>query len=234
MVSNNQRGWGVTSASQLIESFTQDSRYALRSLARKPLFAVAVVLTLAIGIGATTAVFSAVDRILFRSLPYAQPQRLVSFGYIAPIEPSEFYLGADYMDLRRLENSPFEAVTAWSGLETCDLTDINPARLSCGRVEASFLPTFGVGPLLGRNFTREEDQPNAPRTALLSYAFWRSRFGADPSVLERTVPIDGQPVRIIGVLPRNFETPTLAQPDLLLPRQLNEAQQHHQIGRAHV
>ena len=78
MVSNNQRGWGVASASQLIESFTQDSRYALRSLARKPLFAVAVVLTLAIGIGATTAVFSAVDRILFRSLPYAQPQRLVT------------------------------------------------------------------------------------------------------------------------------------------------------------
>src|ERR1051325_465996 len=128
MVSNNQRGWGVTSASQLIESFTQDSRYALRSLARKPLFAVTVILTLAIGIGATTAVFSAVDRILFRSLPYAQPQELVSFGYIAPIEPSEFYLGADYMDLRRLERTPFSAVTSWSGIGSCDVTDTNPAK----------------------------------------------------------------------------------------------------------
>ena len=213
--------------SQLIESFLQDMRYALRGLARRPLFAFTVIVTLAIGIGATTAVFSAVDRILFRSLPYANPDRLVSFGYSAPVEPSEFYLGADYMDLRRLDRSPFESLTSWSGIETCDLTDTNPARLSCGRVESTFLPTFGVGLLLGRNFTHEEDQPNAPKTALLSYGFWRSRFGANPGVLGSTVPIDGEQVRIIGVLPKDFELPTLAQADILMPRQLNEAQQQH-------
>lgn len=213
--------------SPLIESFVQDARYALRNFVRRPLFAIAVVATLAIGIGATTAVFSVVDRILFRPLPYADPQRLVSFGYIAPIEPSEFYLGADYMDLRHLDRTPFEAVTSWSGIESCDLTDTNPARLSCGRVESTFLPTFGVGTALGRNFTREEDQPNAPKTVLLSYGLWRSRFGGDPSVLGRTIPIDGDQARIIGVLPKTFELPTLAQADVLMPRQLDESRQKH-------
>ena len=213
--------------SPLIESFVQDARYALRNFVRRPLFAIAVVATLAIGIGATTAVFSVVDRILFRPLPYADPQRLVSFGYIAPIEPSEFYLGADYMDLRHLDRTPFEAVTSWSGIESCDLTDTNPARLSCGRVESTFLPTFGVGTALGRNFTREEDQPNAPKAVLLSYGLWRSRFGGDPSVLGRTIPIDGDQARIIGVLPKTFELPTLAQADVLMPRQLDESRQKH-------
>ncbi len=210
-----------------LETFLQDARYSWRNLLRRPLFAITVVATLATGIGATTAVFSAVDRILFRDLAYAQPQQLVSFGYIAPVEPSEFYLGADYMDLRRLDNSPFAAITSWSGVENCDLTDTNPARLSCGRVESTFLPTFGVGPLIGRDFTRAEDQPNAPKTALLSYGFWRSRFGGDAAVLGRTVPIDGEQVRIIGVLPKTFELPTLAQVDVLLPRQMDESRQRH-------
>ncbi|MGH9524564.1 MAG: ABC transporter permease [Terriglobales bacterium] len=222
----------MASLSLLAESAIQDIRYTLRGLRRNPLFAVAAVLTVALGVGASTAVFSAVDRVLFRPLPYDHPAELVAFGYKAPVEPSEFYLGADYMDLRRLQNSPFAQVTAWSGLSACDLTDIRPERMTCGQIESSFLPTFGVTPLVGRNFSTEEDRPNAPRTALLSYGFWRSRYGASESIVGRTIPIDGQPVRVVGVLPRNFEVPASSQPDVLLPLGLDEAQQvHPRTGR---
>jgi predicted permease len=211
--------------SHLFESVAQDARYALRNLARKPLFATTVLLTLAIGIGATTAVFSAVDRILFRPLPYAQPQQLVSFGYLAPIDANEFYLGADYMDLKHFDRSPFSSVTAWSGMQSCDLTENKPARLACGRVESSFFATLGISPLLGRGFTVEEDLPSAAKTAVIGYGFWRKRFGGDPGVLGKTVLVDGEPVRIIGILSRDFEMPALAQADLLLPLQMDEARQ---------
>jgi predicted permease len=149
---------------------------------------------------------------------------LVSIGLIAPIEPSEFMLGADYVEWRAAQ-TPFEALTSWSGVTDCDLTEDNAVRLRCAQVESSFLPAFGIRPLIGRNFSREEDRPNAPRVAILSHAFWRSRFGGDWNITGRTIQLDGQAVRVIGVLPPQFELPTLAPADLLLPQALDEAAQ---------
>jgi len=199
------------------ESFLQDVRFALRSLVRQPVFACTAIVVIALGMGASTAVFSVVDRILFRQLPYAHPERLVSFGFTAPIQQGEFMLGPDYAEWRTAQ-TPFEAVTSWSGVNECDLNDTNPVRLICARVESNFLPTLGIQPVLGRNFTAEEDLPNAPRAALLSHALWTGRFQASRSIIGQTVVIDGQRVRIAGVLPSGFELPSLDHADLLLPQ----------------
>ena len=210
--------------SWLIETALQDMRYALRGFCRNPAFTLTVLATLALGIGATTAVFSVVDPILFRSLPYAHSDRLVSVGLTAPIVPEEFMLGGSYY-VWRDNQQPFESFTSETGFQSCDLTENNPLRLSCTSVEANFLPTLGVHPILGRNFLPEEDRPNGPKAALLSYSLWQSRYGADPSVLNKLIDIDGTQTRIVGVLPANFEMPALEPADIVLPQALDEAEQ---------
>lgn len=202
----------------------QDVRYALRGFRRNPMFTVTVLATLTLGIGATTAVFSVVDRILFRALPYAHDDRLVSVGLTAPIIPEEFMLGGSYYTWRD-NQKPFEAFTSETGVNQCDLTERNPARLSCASVEASFLPTLGVSPLLGRNFLPEEDRPNGPKVALISYALWQSHYARDPAIVNRLVDLDGNQVRVVGVLPKDFEMPTLEAADIVVPQALNEAEQ---------
>src|SRR5262249_55273848 len=146
---------------------------ALRSLRANWPFSLAVTSILALGIGATTAVFSVVDRVLFRPLPYPAADRLASLGIRIPWLEYDFLTAATYLDFRR-EPAPFAQVTSWSGVSECDWTGDHPARSRCARVEASFLPTFGVTPALGRNFTPEEDRPGAPRVALISHALWRT------------------------------------------------------------
>ena len=204
-----------------LDALLQDLRFALRLLAKSPGFALVVVLTLAVGVGATSAVFSVVDRLLFRSLPYPQDDRLVSFGDKAPFETIEFVLGPDYVDWRR-EQTPFESVTSFvPGGADCDLTEQNPVRLKCALVESTFLPTFGIRPLLGRNFAPEEDRPNAQRVALISYGLWRSRFAGDPNLPGRAISLDGRPTVVVGILPAQFEMPNLGHDDILLPSALD-------------
>ena len=203
-----------------LDILAQDVRHAARALLRTPTFTVAAVLAMAVGIGAGTAVFSVVDRILFRSLPYPDDSRLVSLGMTAPIAPQEFLLGYDYLDWRAAE-TPFESMGAWSGVRDCDVTDGNPVRLRCGVVDAHFLPALGIHPILGRNFTTQEDRSDAPIVALLSYGLWRSRFAGDPGVVGRRISLDGQPATIAGVLPAQFELPSLAPADFLVPQRLN-------------
>ena len=219
---------------QLIwENLGHDIRYALRGLARNRMFTLTAVMVIALGIGACTAVFSAVDRILFRSLPYFEDRSLVSVGLTAPIERHEFMLGRQYVDWRDRQK-PFEALTSWSGVTDCDLTSEPPARLGCAHVEANFLPVFGVSPIAGRSFTREEDRPNGPRVALISYGLWQGRFGADPKILGQQIPLDGTSTTIIGVLPRSFELPTLAAAQVLVPQALDEPPRPPCVLAAHV
>ena len=206
-----------------LETLWADIRYSLRVLRKNPIFASIVILTLALGIGSTSAVFSVVDRILFRSLPYPQDDRLVSFGYIAPIEPREFLGAMDYLDWRKGDTVFAQTASMVPGATDCDLTEQNPVRMSCAQVESTFLPTFGIRPIFGRNFSRDEDKPHAPRVALISYGLWRSRYGGAPSIVGRSISLDGQPTRIIGVLPSNFEMPTLTRADLVVPEALDAA-----------
>ncbi len=206
-------------------ALVQDVRYALRGFRRNPAFALTVIATLALGIGATTAVFSVVDRILFRSLPYAHDDRLVSVGLVQSLERQEFMLGGFFYEWRD-NQKPFDALTFERGVNECNLTESNPVHLQCAMVAQNFLSTLGVAPILGRNFSADEDQPNAPQVALISYGLWLSRFNRDPAALQKTIMLDEHPVRIIGVLPQDFEMPRLQPADIVLPAQMDVAAQH--------
>ena len=219
----NTRSISGVSGLPLLDTLQQDLRFALRGLTQRPGFAIVTILILALGIGATTAVFSVVDRVLFRSLPYRHDERLVSFGVKAPFEGIEFMLAPEYAVLRT-QPGPFESMTSLTpGGADCDITEQNAARMTCALVESTFLSTLGIAPVLGRDFTRDDDRPKAPRVALLSYGLWQARFGGDPRVAGRTISLDGKPITIIGVLPSSFEMPTLTRADILLPQALDEA-----------
>jgi predicted permease len=206
----------------LLESTIQDLRYTLRGFSRSQSRFWIAVLTMALGIGGVTAVFSVVDRILFRSLPYAHQDRLVWFGMKAPINNSEFLLEGDFNRFVQ-HNQVFDTMGAIGRVNDCDLNEQDSLRLACAQVTASFLPTLGLAPQIGRDFEPQEDAPNGPRTVLLTHGFWSRRYGADPRVIGRNMVIDGRSAQIVGVLPPGFEMPTLARVDLLLPAQLNLA-----------
>jgi len=212
-----------------IETIAQDARYALRGFRRNPAFTATVIATLALAIGSTTAVFSVVDPILFRALPYANGDQLVSVGLTAPIVPGEFMLGGSYY-VWRDNQKPFTSLTSETGVSACDLTERNPAHLSCASIEANFLPTLGIAPFLGRNFLPEEDRLNGPKVALISYGLWKNHYGGDASVLNRPIDIDGVPTRVVGVLPGSFEMPTLEAADILRPEAIDEAVQRKADG----
>lgn len=206
-------------------TLAQDVRYALRGFRRNPAFALTVIATLALGIGATTAVFSVVDRILFRSLPYVQDNRLVSVGLVQSLARQEFTLGGFFYEWRD-NQKPFASLTFERGVDECNLTEANPVHLQCALVAQNFLPTLGIAPVLGRNFSPDEDLPNVPKVALISHGLWLSRFNRDPAVLSKTIMIDDHPVRIIGVLPQDFEMPRLQPADIVVPAQMDVAAQH--------
>jgi putative ABC transport system permease protein len=218
-----------------LTDFVLDARFTLRTWRRNPRFAAGVIAVLALGMGSTTALFSVLDRILFRPLPYANPDRLVSFGEVLPLagvdSPPEIMWERAYFQFWQPPPEPFRAVTSILGRGApCDLTEERPERLTCMRVESSFLDVLGVNVLLGRNFASEDDRKGAPPVALISHALWQRRFGGDLRAAGRMLQIDGKPVRVAGVLPPGFESP-LGEPDLFLPQQLRPLDPNSRSGR---
>jgi putative ABC transport system permease protein len=207
----------------LLETALQDTRYALRGFRRNPAFTITVIVTLVLAIGATTAVFSVVDRILFRS-PYAHDDRIVSVGLSQSLEKQEFMLGGFFYEWRD-NQKPFEAIAAEStGPSACVLTEAKPAQLNCMDAQAGLLPLLGIAPVLGRNFLPEEDRTNGPRVAMITYGLWKNHYGFDAGILNRLIDMDGSPVRVVGVLPKDFEMPTLQAADVIMPLALLEAE----------
>ena len=182
-----------------------DLRQALRSLRRAPGFTAAVVLTFAVGIGATTAVFSAVDAALLRPLPYANARRLVAVQQTRNgQEVSVSYV--DYLDLR----APSRAVAqlaVFAGRTFTLAGSGDPERLRGQMVSSNLFDVLGVRPLLGRAFTAEEDQAGAPRVVTISYDLWQRRFSGDSRIVGQTVPMDGQAYTVVGVMPQGFHFP---------------------------
>ena len=177
------------------------------------------------GIGATTAVFSVVDRILFRPLPYAHGDRLVTVGMVHSLEKQEFMMGGFYFDWREHQR-PFAAMAIQSTMtHACDLIENNPAQLDCLSIDGGFLPMLGIAPMLGRNFSPQEDRPNGPRVAIISYGLWQDHYNRDPAILNRQIDVDGSPARVVGVLPRDFQFPTLQPADIVFPMALDPAVQ---------
>ena len=206
-----------------LDDFLRDVRIAFRSFRRSPALAGIAIVTIAVGIGASTSIFGVVDPLLFRSLPYPNDRQLVSIGYFGPVDSNEFNVVASYLDWRARQTA-FQSMTSMRAGSQCDLlAGDTPDRIDCQAVEANWLRTFGLKPALGRDFTPEDDQPHASPVALISYGFWQHRFGGDAGALGTTVTIDGRTVRIVGVLPKDFEMPQLGPADVLMPGQLNPA-----------
>src|SRR5271157_2936837 len=204
-----------------LDSLAQDVRYALRTLRKNPGFGAVVVVTLALGIGASTAVFSVVDPLLFRRLPYPQDDQLVSVGYLGPVDNNEFNVVSSYFDWRQAQ-TPFQFITAMRPGGECDvLIGDTPRQVRCYAVAADFLKTFRIRPAIGRDFSAEDDQPRAPTVVLLSYGFWQRAFGGDAKVLGKTITLNEEPAQVIGVLPKTFEMPQLGDIDVMLPARLD-------------
>jgi predicted permease len=131
-------------------------------------------------------------------------------------------LGYFYYDWQR-NQKPFESLTSEDATTgECDLNERNPAQLNCESVEGNFLPTLGISPILGRNFLPEEDLANGPRVALISYGLWSNRYNLDRGILDKTIDIDGRPIRVVGMLPKDFEMPRLQAADVLFPKAIDE------------
>jgi predicted permease len=181
----------------------QDVRFAVRQLAANPGFALIAVLTLALGIGATTAIFSVVDTVVLRPLPFPQPRQLAYVFELFQQEPAFFAVG-NYVTLAERQRSFAKLGGAQYYSFNLSATGDSPERTEGARATASYFDVFGLRPLVGRVFTTEEDQPGRDQVVVLSERLWRRRFGADPGVVGRDVRMDGQPYRVIGVMPAQF------------------------------
>lgn len=196
-----------------------DIRYAMRQLRKTPGFTLTAVLTLAFGIGATTAIFSIVEGVLLRPLPFADPDRLVIFGDIPEGVPGGDGVPGLTAPATRIyprDMHVFEGLGGYqhSGYELSGLGE--PAQISASRLAASVFPVLGVSPLMGRTFTRQEDEGSA-QVAVISYPMWRIRFHGEAHILGQKILLDRRPYEIIGVMPQGFEFP-------LNPGQLNRSE----------
>ncbi len=191
-----------------LESVWSDLRYALRTLRRMPAFTVVATLTLALGIGATSAIFTLVNGILLRPLPYPNADRLVRLIGSYPEKGLPTWgVSQQQIALYRDRATDFEAFTAFRGGSVTIRTDRGAERLSIMRVTSEFFKVIGVQPAIGRPFTADEDKPGQNRFVVLSHGVWQTRFGGKPSILGTTIDIDGEPWRIIGVMPQGFAFP---------------------------
>jgi len=211
--------WGWT----YLERFWQDLRYGMRALRRRPGFAIAAGLSLALGIGVTTAIFAVLNAVALRPLPYADPSRLVWITQVLRgSSTDELTITADFLDWRRLNHS-FTHLAGYNH-QVRNLTGVEPpVEVRTARASASLLPLLGVIPAIGRNFHREEDLAGNDAVALLAYNFWQQQFGGNQNVIGQPVTLDGRPFTVIGVLPEGFVFPGSDPVDLLTPLAKNEA-----------
>ncbi len=188
-----------------IYSLVSDIRYAIRSLTRTPIFSVTAIAIVALGIGATTTIYSVVDNVLLRPLPYPDPHELVTFTK----GPASFPV-PDFVDVRD-RTSALASIAAMTNV-TFDLTgDGAPEQLAGARATEEFLPIFGATAAMGRLLTPDDFEPGAPNVAVLSYGLWQRRWGRDPNIVGKTVTLSAEPFVVVGVLGREFESPQALQ-----------------------
>jgi hypothetical protein len=243
-----ERGREVWSWSWL-ETLGQDVRYGFRQLRRNPGFTIIAVLTVALGIGANTAIFSVVNAVVLRPLPYSHSDRLVWIAESIPALKSEAATGGDYVDWKD-QNHTLDRIAAYDTSYRGSLSegsgsgggsaDFNltgrgtPTRVHSAFVSASFFATLGVEPQLGRAFTENEDQPSRRHVVVLMHSFWQQYFGPDAHVLGQTVNLDAAPYTVIGVMPASFRFPGDSDAQILLPLALNPASERLRIAQRQV
>jgi putative ABC transport system permease protein len=191
-----------------METLLKDLRYGIRMLLKKPAFTAVAVIALALGVGANTAIFSVVNAVLIKPLPFKDPDRLMmvweensKLGF-----PKDTPAPANFVDWRE-QNEVFEDMAAIAD-QTFNLTGIDePEKLEGQRVSASFFPMLGVAPALGRAFLPEEDRPQAERVVIMTHGLWQRRFGSDPGIIGKPLSLNGQSYTVVGVLPKSFQFP---------------------------
>ena len=192
-------------------TLSQNLRFALRQLGRNPGFTLTVVLTLALSIGANTAIFSIVNALMLKSLPYAHPERMGAiFERITGSDPSDNMADLDGQEWEGLRDNVPSLISAVSSGIASGVNLQAGSRvqyLHAARVSAHYLDVLGIQPLAGRNFSETEDLPHGPKTAILSYALWHSIFGADRNLIGQAIHLKGEPYTVIGILPEGATTP---------------------------
>jgi putative ABC transport system permease protein len=210
------------------DDFFQDIRFALRTLHKNPGFTLVAVLTLALGIGANTAVFSVIDSVILHPLPFAQADRLVwlngkfALGDLAAVSPPDFL---DY----RASNQSFDGLVALN-------SDPSPSNLSGDRsqqvlvsiVTGNFFETLGITPVIGRDFTQADEQFEIPQSAILGHGIWVSAFGSDPGIVGKTIRLDGASVTVVGILPT--DVPLLSEAQIWQPMPMRNQGMQHRRG----
>ena len=200
-----------------MDSLALQLRVTLRRLRRAPLFTAIILITLAAGVGANTVVFSVLECILLKPLPYTHSDQLATIYHAAPglnisnvgNAPSTYFIYRD-------QNHSFEDIGIYDH-QFVSITGVdNPEQVRALVMTDGLLPILGVPPALGRTFTRDDDDPGAPETAMLTYGFWRSKFNSSPAILGQTIMVDAKPRIVIGVLPKNFHFLAEEDPALLL------------------
>ena len=206
-----------------MQKMWQDLRYAVRTLLKKPGFTLIAVMTLALGIGASTAIFTVVDAALLRGLPYKSPERLYHLWESTP--QKEFaqreFSYPDYQDYQK--NQVLEGIAAYTGGGAIMSGRGEPERVLAPAASANFFSLLGVEPLIGRTFQPGEDNPGAPRVTVLTYGMWQRRFGGDQGILGQSLTLNGDSYTVVGVLPASFQF-ALRSADLWRPYQPTEAQ----------
>ena len=220
-----------------MENLLSDARYAIRNLLRRPAFTLIAVVTLALGIGANTAIFSAIDALLLKPLPIPELDRVVAIWDKMPSRgvPHNEVTFANYLDLKN-QNQTFEQLALYSWWSP-NLTGIEPPeRLQGFLVTANLFDALGVKPIMGRNFTAEENQPGKDAVAIITHGLWQRRFGADPEILNKTITINTVAREVVGVMPENFNFPYGAEmyaPIAMTPQLMKSRGSHsyYIIGR---
>src|SRR5262245_43602919 len=203
----------------MIADFWQDLRYGARMLLKRPGFTLVAVVTLTLGIGANTAIFSVVNAVLLRPLPYAEPERLVwLWGNVRGGTSRASVSPPDFLDYRE-QNRSFEQLGAFysPGISVNLTGDGEPERLRGSAVNANYFDLLGVKPALGRAFVAEEEAAGRSQVVILNHGLWQRRFGADPAIIGKTITLNDSTFNVIGVAPAGFEPPQTAELWIPLP-----------------
>ncbi len=214
-----------------MNNFIQDITYALRTLRISPVYAIIAIITLALGIGANTAIFTYVNAWLIKPLPYPQADRLMVLlahdtkkGWTNNGVTST----ADFVDLEK-QDTAFEQIASWTGWYFNLTSDGPPERVIGGLVSWNFFQTLGVKPMLGRAFLPEESQPASSHVAILSRGLWQSRFAGDPQIVGRTIKLQGESYTVVGVMPASYQFPLMGIANIWTPLALDEKQQADRV-----
>ena len=189
-----------------MKNLLKDLRHGMRSLLRQPAFTIVAVITLALGIGANTAIFSLVNAVLLRALPFQNPERLVSVGKAAGEGGLPGLAGFQYLAWKE-KSTTFDGIAAYTDNNFNLIGNGEPERISCAQVSASLFPTLGVPPLVGRTFLPEEDRPGQNQVAIVSEGFWQRRYGREPSLVGSTIQLNDKRYTVVGIMASSFRYP---------------------------